>query len=164
MKDHNEHEDNVLLSAYLDGQLTEAERARVEAQLSGCGPCREEVEALRYMKAVLAAAPRRAMPPELLGAIEDAVASRSWTRLIPAALRAPRVFVPAGALAALALVAGLWLGLRRDASQDFIPLEPLMTAHARYTAETLVPQGSLVSSTYSAQLTAQNDEQDQQAD
>jgi anti-sigma factor RsiW len=164
MNAHDEHEDNVLLSSYLDGQLTEAERSRVETHLRACALCREEVESLRYMKSVLAAAPRRAMPPELISSIEDAVSRPSWTRLIPAAFRAPRIFVPAGALAALALVLSLWLGNKRESPQDAIPLEPLLSAHARYTAETLVPQGSLVSSMYSSQLTAQNDELEPQAE
>jgi len=158
----NGHEDNVLLSAFIDGELSGGEKSRVQEHLSECALCREEVQSLRFMKGVLAGSPRRAMPPELISAIEDGVAAPVWRRVfarIPA-----RVFVPAGALAALALIASLWLGVKRESPDQYIPLEPLMTAHARYTAETLVPQGSLVSSTYSAQLTAQNDDVDQQAD
>jgi len=166
MNDHNEHEDNVLLSTYLDGQLTDVERSRVETHLSSCPLCTEEVAALRYMKSVLAAAPRRAMPTELISDIEAAVAPSRWPGRPLAILSSisARRLIPAGALAALALVASLWLGIKRESPQDYIPLEPLLSAHARYTAETLVPQGSLVSSTYSAQLTAQNDDPDQQAD
>ena len=160
----NEHEDNVLLSAFIDGELSREEGARVDAHLSGCSLCREEVESLRTMKTVLADAPRRAMPPELISAIEDRAVRPSWLAVPPRFLNAPGIFAPAGALAALALVASLWLGFKRESPEQYIPLEPLMTAHARYTAETLVPQGSLVSSTYSAQLTAQNDDVDQQAD
>ncbi len=163
MNQHNEHEENILLSALIDGELAVSEKSRVESHLALCKECREEVESLRFMKSVLAAAPRRAMPPELISDIERAAETPAWRRL-PQLILAPRFFMPAGALAALALVASLWVGARREKPEDFIPLEPLMSAHARYSAETLVPQGSLVSSTYSSQLTASSDAQDQEPD
>lgn len=159
MKHEDEHEENIWLSSYLDEQLDAAERGRIDKHLADCPSCREELACLRHFKQVLAGAPRRAMPPELISAIEDGLRRPWWS-----VRTAPRYFVPAGALAALALAAGLWLGVKRESPDQSIPLEPLLTAHARYTAESLVPQGSLVSSTYSAQLTAQNDDPDQQAD
>lgn len=163
MRHEDEHEENLWLSSYLDEQLDAAERSRVEKHLADCPSCREELESLRHFKKVLAAAPRRAMPPELISAIEERARRPAWAGVL-ANLRAPRWFVPAGAAAVVALAAGLWLGVKRESPAQAIPLEPLLTAHARYTAESLVPQGSLVSSTYSAQLTAQNDDPDQQAD
>ena len=162
MTGENEHADNTWLSSYLDEQLDSAERARVETHLADCPSCREEISSLRHFKRLMKAAPRRAMPPELISAIEDRVA-RPFRLSFPFALRQPRFLVPAGALTALALAAGLWFGLKRESPAQAIPLETLLAAHARYTAESLVPQGSLVSSTYSAQLTAQNDDPDQQA-
>lgn len=54
----NNHLDPDLLSAYLDGEVTPAERARVEAHLSTCGGCRQELESLRWTVGLL-----RRMPP-----------------------------------------------------------------------------------------------------
>ncbi len=165
MNEQNEHEENLWLSSFLDGQLDDGQKSRVAAHLADCSNCREELDSLRYTKRLLASAPRRAMPPELISSIEQRLTQSTWTGRFWQGLKAPRVFVPAGAFAALALIAGLWFGVRRDSSEQYIPLEPLLTAHARYTAESLVPQGSLVSSTYSAQLTAQyNDVRDQDAE
>jgi anti-sigma factor RsiW len=165
MNERNEHEEYQWLSSYLDGQLDAGQKSRIDSHLADCSGCREELESLRYTKRLLASAPRRAMPPELISAIEERLDGASLPRHLWHVLQAPRVFVPAGALAALALFASLWFGVRRDSPEQYIPLEPLLSAHARYTAESLVPQGSLVSSTYSSQLTAQyNDVRDQDAE
>lgn len=54
------HPDALELSAYLDGALAGADRARVEAHLSGCAECRREVAAVA---GVLRTAPRRVTIP-----------------------------------------------------------------------------------------------------
>ncbi|MBI4269846.1 MAG: zf-HC2 domain-containing protein [Candidatus Rokubacteria bacterium] len=46
--------DALALSSYVDGQLAAAARARVEQHLAGCGPCRHEVEELRWLATLLA--------------------------------------------------------------------------------------------------------------
>ena len=46
-----------LLSAYADGELTEAERAAVDAHLISCPACRQELEATRRAKAWVAYLP-----------------------------------------------------------------------------------------------------------
>ncbi|MDE2492020.1 MAG: hypothetical protein KGM24_14325, partial [Elusimicrobia bacterium] len=62
------------------------------------------------------------------------------------------LWIPAGAVAAAALAIGLWV--RRPAPLPDLPLEPLLAAHARYSAEALLPAEHLVaSSTYSDQMT-----------
>jgi len=50
------HPDATELSAYLDGALAEADRARVEAHLAGCAECRSDVAAVAQL---LSTAPRR---------------------------------------------------------------------------------------------------------
>jgi hypothetical protein len=64
----------------------------------------------------------------------------------------PAFWVPVGAVAAAMLTVGLWMNQARSA--DELPLEPLLAAHARYSAESLVPEEHLVASAYSDQLTA----------
>ncbi len=50
------------LSAYLDNQVTPAQRARVEEHLGGCASCRGELESLRRTVALLQAMPRVPVP------------------------------------------------------------------------------------------------------
>ncbi|MEQ1920564.1 MAG: zf-HC2 domain-containing protein [Elusimicrobiota bacterium] len=144
----NGHADGPELSAYLDGALAPEPRARVELHLSSCADCRAEVDSLRHMKLALSSAPRKHMPPDLALALERRFTSgaRRWyTPLTKAA-----VWAPAGALTVATLAVSLWL--RSAATLDEIPLEPLLAAHSRYSAEALVPEDNLVASNYSDQV------------
>lgn len=144
------HKEELSLSAYLDGELGEQERRDVEAHLAACPACERELASLRFAKAALARAPRRAMPPELIASIEARVESR-WSWLTD--LAKPVVLVPAGVLAAAALVVSVWLNVSRSDPDQYVPLAPLLAAHSRYTAEGLVPSNNLVAGAYSRQLT-----------
>lgn len=144
------HEEAVVLSAYVDGELGGEELSRVKAHLDGCGSCRAEAAALRATKRLLSGAPRRAMPPELVAAIEERLdRARSPFAWIRAFARTPRYWAPAAALATAALLVTTWVHvLQRDPDQ-YVPLEPLLAAHARYQAESLVPEDNLVAESYS---------------
>jgi anti-sigma factor RsiW len=143
------HIDGTEISAFLDGALPEPERTRADAHLAACSACRQEFESLRHMKLVLSSAPRKNMPAELALALEARLVKGSprWKTVLK-----PAFWVPVGAVAAAALTVGLWLNQARAA--DEIPLEPLLAAHERYSAESLVPEEHLVASAYSDQLTA----------
>lgn len=147
------HADGPDISAYLDGALAPEPRARVELHLSACAECRAELDSLRHLKLALSAAPRRRLPPDLGLALERrfVAGNRPW-----AAWLKPAVLIPAGALAGAALVVSLWL--RSASTLEEIPLEPLLAAHARYSAETLVPEDNLVASNYSDQASVSLDE------
>ena len=150
------HIDGPEISAFLDGALAAPDSARVDAHLGSCDPCRRELESLRHMKRVLSSAPRKNMPAELALALERRFVKGAprWTTLLK-----PAFWVPAGAVAAAALTVGLWMNRARAA--DELPLEPLLAAHARYSAEALVPEGNLVASNYSDQMnTIYSDGQD----
>jgi hypothetical protein len=53
MMDRNTHLDLELISAFLDGEVSQAERARVEAHLETCEACHKELESLRYTVSLL---------------------------------------------------------------------------------------------------------------
>jgi anti-sigma factor RsiW len=55
--DLNHHRVEQLLSAYVDGELTQAEARAVEEHLLDCGACRRAYEDLRATKALLGALP-----------------------------------------------------------------------------------------------------------
>ncbi|HAZ07414.1 MAG TPA: hypothetical protein DCZ01_02575 [Elusimicrobia bacterium] len=143
------HTQGPEISAFLDGALAGKDRVRVDAHLAACPACRAESESLRQLKMTVRAAPRKRMPADLALALERRfVRSQPWWR----ANSRPAFWVPAGTMAAAALLAGFWM--RSTGAADEVPLEPLLTAHARYSAEALVPEENLVASTYSDQLTA----------
>lgn len=146
MKGHIEGAD---ISAFLDGALAAPERARVDAHLAACAPCRAELDALRHLKLTLSAAPRKTMPADLALALERRfVSAAPWWK---AAAR-PALWIPAGAVAAAALAVGLWVNKAKTA--DELPFEPLLAAHERYSAEALVTQDNLVAANYSDQATS----------
>lgn len=144
----NGHIEGVEISAFLDGALAAEERARADAHLAACAACRRELDALRHLKRVLSSAPRKTMPADLALSLESRfVAGTPWWKV----LAKPALWVPAGAVAAAALTVGLWVSKARAA--DELPLEPLLAAHERYSAEALVPEGNLVAANYSDQMT-----------
>jgi anti-sigma factor RsiW len=142
------HIEGVEISSFLDGALDAAARARVDAHLTACAACARELESLRHLKRVLSSAPRKTMPAELALSLESRLVTGAprWRAILR-----PKFWIPAGAVAAAAVTVGLWLNQARAA--DELPLEPLLAAHARYSAEALVPEDHLVASNYSEQLT-----------
>ncbi|MEK7233767.1 MAG: zf-HC2 domain-containing protein [Elusimicrobiota bacterium] len=142
------HVDGPELSAYLDGALAPEPRARIVLHMSSCADCRAELDSLRHLKLALSSAPRKRMPADLALALERRFASgaRPWY----APLTKPMIWAPAGALTVAVTAVSLWL--RFAATLDEIPLEPLLAAHARYSAEALVHEDNLVASNYLDQL------------
>jgi anti-sigma factor RsiW len=143
------HVEGETLSAYLDGEMGGPDAASVETHLTGCPACRRALVALRTSKALLSAAPRHAMPAAVYAAVQARVRRPVWGRRLLGFFRLPRVWVPAAALAAALLSFAYW---REAKQEDYIPLEALSAAHARYTAESLAPQGGTSASDFSAQL------------
>jgi len=77
------HLDTELLSAYLDNQVTPAERARVEAHLRVCMTCQAELNSLRQTVTLLRALPRVPVPraftlSEAQAGLRRQPAQRGW--------------------------------------------------------------------------------------
>ena len=99
-----------ILSSYLDGELEEAERTRVEFHLAGCAACREVVADLALIKETAPA----------LADLESRPAADLWpgiaSRTQPA--RAPRISlswmqaIAAGLALAVLSGGGVWVALR----------------------------------------------------
>ncbi len=93
------------LVAYLDGELGDADRARIEAHLGTCLACRRELEQFRRLRALIDGV----RPLDLSTDFAD----RMWQRLDPLPARAPRrrtraVLWAAPTLAAAAALALVW--------------------------------------------------------
>lgn len=86
--------DGELLSAYLDGQVTEAERADVEAQLAVSAAWREELASLRWTVGLLGSVPQAPLPRSFELPIPTAPVSDT-AREVAAAAGAARPTTPA---------------------------------------------------------------------
>jgi anti-sigma factor RsiW len=144
----NDHIEGADISAFLDGALSAAERALADVHFSTCGACRREVDSLRHLKRVVSSAARRTLPADLALSLESRFVGHQPRWKIFAS---PRLWIPVGAVAASALAFSVWA--RTAAPADELPLEPLLAAHERYSAEALVPQSHLVASSYTDQVT-----------
>ncbi len=94
--------DLLKLQDWFDGRLADTEEAtRLTAHVAGCATCREQVEAWRRMRALLAPASRTGVPPEAWEGIQR--------RLVQAAVTVvPARWWPAAAAAAVAFGLILW--------------------------------------------------------
>ncbi len=102
-------EGEVLLSAYLDGELDAEERRQVEAHLAACGRCRELLSDLRRVKGLVGGLPLEAPPrpitvgyrrPRRLPEMATLAALVAGLLLLGADLLIPRTPVPVLAPAA----------------------------------------------------------------
>jgi hypothetical protein len=97
---------SLLLSAYLDDEVTLAERAMVEGHLVGCADCRAELHALRETVSLAAYLPELLPPADLRDRIFLRTTRRVglWERARRAALR-PAVWSPALAMGVVGVIA-----------------------------------------------------------
>ena len=108
----HEHEEQFLISAYLDRELTRDEYAHVSSHLGVCQACRGDLENLQQVKKVLVSAPRRAVPPRLLARLEALPLAFSWFQRFKMAWAFPRIWIPVGSVAAAVLLPVKSLGPR----------------------------------------------------
>lgn len=97
--EHLEHEwdqQREQLSALLDDELDEQERAELEAHLPTCAACRAELESLRRGRALLRALPQPTLPRNFALPLAAApIQAASPSRPAPAATRRPASAPPA---------------------------------------------------------------------
>ncbi len=89
-----------LLSALLDGELSEQERAHVMDHLRTCSPCEEELNGLHFARAAVRSLPLLDLPPG------SGPARDEGANVVPLTRRPP-VWVAAAAAAILALFVGI---------------------------------------------------------
>jgi predicted anti-sigma-YlaC factor YlaD len=157
----NEHPTDNLITAYADGAAPEAELAGIEAHLNNCESCQHELEAVRDLKLRLAKMPHRYAPPELISSLQRTFTKVSiWARWRQTLAR-PWVWTPLSAVALLLILFGVWIQFQnRSSEENFIDLEPLLTAHSRYSTESSFSAPDIHRWDYSARLASyyQNEE------
>ncbi len=111
--------DDALKLDYLNGLLSERERARFEAHLAACPGCRREVDALRNTAAAVAGLTPPSVPEAWTAAAKDRLRAKQPSPAAAPAGPAParrrtNVFqyalITAGVIAALVLFFGLIIG------------------------------------------------------
>lgn len=121
------------LDAYLDGTLSTAAVAAIEAHLATCAECRTVVAATRGLLAETRALPREIQPT---GDLWPGIASRLAPRVTPAPVRSSWRLSPTGLAAAalLLIVAGGAFGAVLTTRLRPQPDLTFATDRARYTA------------------------------
>ena len=105
MNDHPEE----LLAEYVEGSLSDADRAAVEEHLGGCARCREEVGLARDARDAVATLPQLSAPPDLDLAVRRAIRDEprpSRSRRLIGGLAAAAVLVGGGAVVVTSLQDG----------------------------------------------------------
>lgn len=138
-------QDDELLSAYLDGRLTPADVARLEARLAAEPALRQRLQELHQVVQLLAQAPRLAVPRAFVLSETQAAAASStrsawWRRWF---VGVPRGLTLATAAVALALVLTLGVDMwsQRQAEEVTMLMAPAAqpeTLATRPTAESTV--------------------------
>ena len=134
------HKEWELLSAFLDGELVVRDRIEVESHLASCADCSQELHVLESIKKLAALAPRHPLPLEIVAKLEKDIYKPTWVERVSKLLRTPQIFVPVGAAFVLVVGLVLWKSVTEGTE---IPLEPLIAAHTRYSAEGLLYQEDL---------------------
>jgi len=114
------------LSAYHDGEVSEAERVSLEAHLQGCPACAAERNRLRRLSDLLSAAPRPEMSADALARLHraaDDVAMADLGRMAKALM---------AVAASILLVCAVWLWQSRAATG---PTEPIPAWETAATAQ-----------------------------
>jgi anti-sigma factor RsiW len=143
MKNHPPIE---ILSASIDGSLSDPGLSDVRDHVRLCDPCRRDLDGLRSARASLRSLATLSAPRDLMAALRQefvppAVApARRWRWL--------RVAAPA--FATLAVAAGFWF--TRQPAEPELALESLLAAHSRYQAESLVPPADMYDANFSGHL------------
>ncbi len=88
------------LGDYLEGDLGVGDRSAVDAHLSDCSGCREELRGLRATVALLRGLPDPAPPAALAESVVDGIRAGGDGRVIRAAFRSSELLRTVGALAA----------------------------------------------------------------
>ena len=146
------HPEADLISALLDGDLTPAEAGGLERHLSACSPCAAERDAADAARALLREARSVPMPLDLRATLEAQLTRPSWADRAREWVRMPAVWAPAGLAAAAVIVFALFSN--QFGQEADLPLEPLLAAHERYAAESLVPTVEMRSIAYSQRVAA----------
>lgn len=121
-KSHDELE--AMLSDYVEGALSEAEAAEVEAHIQSCSECAEAASELGKTVSALASLNRVAAPDEFPNEVAETIRRRSAGRFFGKRTLGDRVPLELLAIVALALALILYFLLRGSETGSLKPFGP----------------------------------------
>ncbi|MBL8024223.1 MAG: zf-HC2 domain-containing protein [Elusimicrobia bacterium] len=145
----HEHVASDVLSAWVDGEVSEEEAHHVRTHVVHCADCQATLSDFKNVKSFVLSAQRRPLPEALRRTLETHDTPVPGVRRWGAFLFRPSVWAPASAIAAAALAFFL-IRTPQESMVETLPLEVLMASHARYQSEGRVPRADL----YQTQFTA----------
>ena len=95
---------------------------------------------------------QRPAPSALIRSLKRDFIGSSWRDRIFEMFVGPALWKPASVLAVLGLLAGVWMNNWKSTENEMLDIQPLLTAHARYQSESMVPPGDLANSGFGFQL------------
>lgn len=101
------------LSSYIDGQLSEQERERVQVHLRACPDCREQLRILRWTKDLSRQMPVMPVPRSFIireADLEARPAAAGWPRLLPSLAGLQTAAAIVAVLLVLVVAGDLWMG------------------------------------------------------
>jgi len=145
------NDNQELLSAYLDGELSRSELKRVNKLLAVSEECRRDLAALRRAKALIRSVAREPMPLDLMISLQ----AKGWeAQRIQKAQAVPSpIWYTAGAIAAVVLVS-VWIRNALPTRKSPLPLGPFLAAHSRYHMDSSLHQGAMMASNFSEAIDA----------
>jgi predicted anti-sigma-YlaC factor YlaD len=124
------HLSDELLQAYLDAEVHDAQRVRIDEHVSGCSICRARLGGLRRLFATIESYPEVALKKDLVPAVVQAIVGARLRR------RVVRFGLPAAeVIAAIGLVLAAWHFIE-------IGLEALRSGLLVVLARLTLPEGS----------------------
>jgi|GEM_PF-2203478 len=116
------------LSAYLDGELTSAEQARVEVHLSECASCRQRLAELRRLEEGITRLPQLEPPPRFVAEVRQKIRARTDERTwVDVMFRPLWLKLPVEVVAVVAVAMSILFAVHR-------PAEHLPEKETLYTA------------------------------
>jgi len=133
----------VALSSLLDGQLTEAQRGRLDAHLAGCPTCAAMLADLHALRVEFERLPDERLGVDLSEVVRGRIAGTTGARPAPRRRRGWHAWLPIGVGATAALAAGLSMGLALTAGTG-AALAPRVSAMAVF--DPVAPGGLCIGS------------------
>jgi hypothetical protein len=115
-------------------------------------PLRASNEEHQDLRLRLRQLPSHSAPTSLIHALKRDFIGPSWSERFAGMFTARALWRPIGAAALVALITGVAITNRNSSEKDGIDIQPLVTAHARYQSESMVPAGDLAGAGFGFQL------------
>ena len=149
-----EHLKGNEFTQYIDQELEPDQLSEIKTHLDSCPPCADELNQFRAIKIRLNRIPQRMAPEALIQSLKKRYGSEpNWWRKIAAWMVPVPVWKPVTIAALIAVVTAMVLiNKLSHKEEEFVDMDSLLVAHAKYQGESMVPEADMSQSNYSMRL------------